>query len=79
VSSGPNDFQACTAFTKNSGLHAVCSTRLFGESAAIYIEGNSRHKPSNSDFEAPGIAPFVKCLVQSLVKWTSGKPEQFFF
>jgi len=28
VSSGPNEFQACTAFTKNRGLHSVCSTRL---------------------------------------------------
>ena len=79
VSSGPNEFRVCTAFTINRGLHAVCSTRLFGEAVAIYTECNSRHKPSNSDFIAPGIAPFVKCLVQNLVKRTSGKAEQFVF
>ena len=30
MSSGQNNFQVCTAHTKNRYLHAVCSTRLFG-------------------------------------------------
>jgi hypothetical protein len=30
VSSGPNKFQDCTAFTKNRYLHAVCPTNLLG-------------------------------------------------
>jgi hypothetical protein len=77
VSSGPKKSRLCTALTKIRNLHAVCSTHLFGEAVEIYTGCNSRHKPSNSDFLAPGFAPFVKRPVQRFVNLTSGKAEQF--
>jgi hypothetical protein len=37
VSSGPNEWQATTAFKENRYLHAVCSTGLLAAEAAFLL------------------------------------------